>query len=89
MPCFMPRALLYVKNYREKSHHCLIIALQHLYIKPGKLQAYFVEALEKGKALREDADSYDDWSRIGAEEMLKLAVKFLDKTKELVRTEHE
>jgi len=83
------RALLYVKNYREKSHHCLIIALQHLYIKTGKLPAYFVEALEKGKALREDADYYDDWSRIGAEEMLKLAVKFLDKTKELVRTEHE
>ena len=83
------RALLYVKNYREKSHHCLIIALQHLYIKTGKLPAYFVEALGKGKALREDADYYDDWSRIGAEEMLKLAVKFLDKTKEIVRTEHE
>ena len=83
------RALIYVKNYREKSHHCLIIALQHLYIKTGDLPVYFVEALEKGKALREDADYYDDWSRIGAEEMLKLAVKFLDKTKGLIQKEDE
>ena len=64
------RALLYAKNYREKSHFGLIIAIRHLYVETGELSVYFIEALQKGKDLREDADYYDDWSKIGAEEML-------------------
>ncbi|MBU4257575.1 hypothetical protein KKC04_04155 [Patescibacteria group bacterium] len=50
----------------------------------GTLPAYFFEALQQGKTLREDADYYDDWSRTGSEEMLKLAEEFLSKVKELV-----
>jgi len=81
------RALLYAKNYREKSHFCLIIALNHLYVNPGILPAHFVEALQKGKALREDADYYDDWSETGAEEALKLAEELLAKTKKLTENQ--
>jgi len=29
------RALLYIKNYRERSHHCLIVAIRALYVKEG------------------------------------------------------
>ncbi len=83
------RTLLYAKNYREKSHHCLIIALRHLYVETGELPVYFVEALQKGKALREDADYYDDWSRTGSEEMLNLAEEFSSKVKNLVYTNNE
>ncbi len=83
------RALLYAKNYREKSHHCLVIALRHLYVETGKLPGYFVEALQKGKALREDADYYDDWSKTGAEEMLKLAENFLSKAQDILMQEHK
>ena len=79
------RALLYARNYREKSHHCLIIALKHLYVGTGKLSAYFVESLQKGKALREDSDYYDDWSKVGSEEALKLAEELLKRSKELVQ----
>lgn len=79
------RALLYAKNYREKSHFCLIIALRHLYVDTRELPVYFVEALQKGKALREDADYYDDWSKTGAEEMLKLAEELLTKAKEIIQ----
>ncbi len=79
------RALLYNKNYREKSHYCLIIALRHLYVDTGKLPGYFIESLQKGKALREDADYYDDWSQAGSEEALKLAEEFLNKAKELIK----
>lgn len=78
------RALLYNKNYREKSHYCLITALRHLYVETGQISFYFIEILQKGKALREDADYYDDWSKLGAGEMLKLAEEFLDKVKELI-----
>lgn len=83
------RALLYLKNYREKSHYCLGIALRHLYVESNKLSAHFVEALQKGKALREDADYYDDWSRLGAEEMLKFAEEFLNKSKEIISEEEK
>ena len=83
------RALLYQKNYREKSHYFLIVALKHLYVDTGKMPAYFVEALQKGKALREDADYYDDWSELGSGEMLKLAEEFLTKTKELTNETRE
>jgi len=79
------RALLYNKNYREKSHYCLIVALRHLYVDTGKLPGYFIESLQKGKALREDADYYDDWSQTGSEETLKLAEEFLNKAKELIQ----
>lgn len=79
------RALLYNKNYREKSHYCLSIALRHLYVDTGKLPGYFIESLQKGKALREDADYYDDWSQAGSEETLKLAEEFLNKAKETIK----
>jgi uncharacterized protein (UPF0332 family) len=79
------RALLYSKNYREKSHYCLIVGLRHFYVDTGKLPNYFIEALQKGKALREDADYYDDWSKTGSEEVLKLAEEFLNKARDLTR----
>lgn len=79
------RALLYNKNYREKSHYCLIVGLKHFYVDTGELPNYFIEALQKGKALREDADYYDDWSKIGSEEALKLAEEFLNKAKDIAK----
>ncbi|MFC2149170.1 HEPN domain-containing protein [Candidatus Auribacterota bacterium] len=78
------RALLYHKNYREKSHYCLIIAMKHIYVKEGILSVYFVEALQKGKDLREDADYYDDWSKITSDEMLKMAGDFLKRAEDII-----
>jgi uncharacterized protein (UPF0332 family) len=46
------RALLYNENYREKSHHCLIIALKAIYVETGRLSIHFVEGLQKGKNLK-------------------------------------
>lgn len=63
----------------------VIIALRHLYVDPGRLPGYFIESLKKGKALREDADYYDDWSKTGAEETLKLAEEFLNKAGEIIK----
>lgn len=72
------RALLYNKNYREKSHYCLIIALKVLYVKTGELPIRLVEGLQRGKNLREDADYYNEWSKAGSEEMIKIAYEFLE-----------
>jgi len=36
------RSLLYAKGYREKSHHCLIIAMRALYAEKKLLSIYLV-----------------------------------------------
>ncbi len=79
------RALLYYKNYRERSHYCLITALKFLYGQAGKLPVYLIEGLQKAKNLREDADYYGEWSKIAAEEMIALTAEFLNKAKEIIK----
>ena len=79
------RALLYAKNYRERSHHCLIVAIRALYVETRFLPASLIEALGKGKRLREDADYYDRWSKEGAEFALKAAKDFTEVAQELTK----
>jgi uncharacterized protein (UPF0332 family) len=71
------RALLYAKNYREKSHYCLIISLRALYVEQRLLPVTLIESLLQAKRLREQADYYDEWSQAGAESLLNAAEKFL------------
>lgn len=77
------RALLFAKNYREHSHYCLIVAMRALYVETRLLPGSLIEALGKGKRLREDADYYDRWSEEGAVFALKVAKDFLKKAREL------
>jgi len=81
----LARALLYNKNYREKSHHCLIIALNAIYVETNELSLLFLEGLKKGKNLRENADYYDEWSLAGANEMISLAEGFLGAVKKILK----
>jgi uncharacterized protein (UPF0332 family) len=61
------RTLLYARNYRERSHYCLIVAVRALYVDMNLMPAGLVEALHRGKTLRESADYYDQWSQTGAQ----------------------
>jgi len=78
------RALLYFKNYREHSHYCLIQAIKELYVKAGKLEAFFLEALSEAKNLREAADYYGEYSDVNAEKLLNKAEKFIERAKEIL-----
>jgi uncharacterized protein (UPF0332 family) len=78
------RALLYINNYREKSHYCLIIAIKALYVEKKLLPVHLIEGLQKAKTLRENADYYDEWSDIGAKTIMKLAEEFLEKAKQIL-----
>lgn len=71
------RALLYIKNYREKSHYCLIASLRALYVEQKLLSVRLVESLLQAKRLREQADYYDEWSQAGAKSLLNAAEEFL------------
>jgi len=78
------RALLYAKNYRERSHYCLIVAIRTLYVEENLLSMSLLEALQKGKTLRESADYYDQWSETAARQTLESAKTFIKKARELV-----
>jgi uncharacterized protein (UPF0332 family) len=78
------RALLYFKNYREHSHYCLIQAIRELYVKPGKLEVFFLETLSEAKNLREAADYYGDYSDLNAKKLLNKAEKFIERAKEIL-----
>lgn len=78
------RALIYAKGYREKSHYCLRIALEELYVVPGDLPAHIIDAFQVGKELRENADYESHFSEIGARKLVKAAQEFLQHAKRLV-----
>ena len=81
------RALLYAKNYREKSHYCLIAALKAFYVDKRLLPQSLIGSLENGKNLRERADYYDEWSKESAESLLNAAEKFLNTSRKLIAAE--
>jgi uncharacterized protein (UPF0332 family) len=78
------RTLLYIKNLREHSHFCLIAAIRSLYVETKKFPVHILEGLQEAKNLREEADYYNRWSKIGCEKLLKLAEEFLNKAKEFL-----
>lgn len=78
------RALLYSKNYREKSHFCLIEAIRTLFVETGKLSVSLVESLLEAKGLREAADYYGDFSELNGKKLVKKAEEFLKKAKDIV-----
>ena len=77
------RALLYARGYRKRSHRCLVIGLRELYVAPRLLELEFVEGLEAGKTLRENADYYSRFSEAGAQQAVELADAFLSRARSL------
>jgi uncharacterized protein (UPF0332 family) len=67
------RALLYSRNYREKSHYAISIALKALFVEENILDIRHVRNLLNAMNLREAADYEADFSREGAEAVISSA----------------
>ncbi len=78
------RALIYKQKYREKSHYCLIVALEHLYVNRGIIEKDFAEYILAGKEMRESADYHYNFSKDSSEIMIEVAGKFLSITKNIL-----
>ncbi|TSC91680.1 MAG: HEPN domain-containing protein [Candidatus Berkelbacteria bacterium Licking1014_85] len=78
------RALLYSKNYREKSHFCLIEAVRTLFVETGKIKVLLVESFLEAKNLREAADYYGDFSELNCKKLTKKAEEFLKAAREII-----
>ena len=78
------RALVYSKDYREKSHYCLAVALRAIFIDEGKMDAQSVRDLLNAMNLRESADYDAEFSQSGAKAVIESADKFIQKAIEIL-----
>lgn len=74
------RALIFKKGYREKSHRCLLIALQELLVNKGEMSVQYLDNLRIAMDLREDADYGFIYSPDSAKEILDNATEFYNFT---------
>lgn len=79
------RALLYFQGFRERTHYCLVIALETLYVQKKLLDASLVNSFKESLALRENADYLGTFSREGAVMSIRNAQQFIEATEDLLR----
>ena len=75
---------LYSKGYRERSHYCLYVAIDTLFVKAGLLEKHFSRILKDGMSLREDADYGGEFSKEGAALSVSNAEEFIKKSEALL-----
>jgi len=79
------RALIYSKEYREKSHYYLLVALNSLFVDTGLLSEELTREFHDAMILREDADYHSTFTKEGAETILKAAKEFLTAAKSILK----
>ena len=79
------RALLYSKGYRERSHHCLTVALEALFVETGKMSIRFIQIFKNSMSLRENADYLSSFSKESAILSISNAEEFLEMALTLLR----
>lgn len=78
------RALIFSKGYRERSHYCLLVALQELFVDSGILGADLVDSFRNSMRLRETADYRSDFSEESALLVIESAERMLDRAEVLL-----
>jgi len=72
------RALLYSRGYRERSHHCLSVALEALFVNTGQISDRYIRIFRNCMSLRENADYSCSFSDESAFLSISNAQEFLD-----------
>lgn len=83
------KALVLSKGYREKSHYCLEIALEELFIKTGLIDEKFYDMFDETMGARKDADYGLIYSPDTAEVALNNAVEFMGITRRILKINSE
>jgi uncharacterized protein (UPF0332 family) len=77
------RALLYEKGFREKSHHALLVAVRELYL--SEIERSLIQEFEHGMYLRQEADYGLKFSGRGAQDVIDIAEKMLERAKSILK----
>jgi len=78
------KALVLAEGYREKSHYCLIVAVNELYVKKGRMDKEMLDNFELCMRLRHDADYGSLYDKDSARAAINYAKVFLSITKKLL-----
>lgn len=79
------RALLFRAGFRERSHICVELALEALFVENGKFPPRLLRAFSRARELREEADYELEFSKESAEAVVKHAREFVEATAGLYR----
>lgn len=79
------RALLYFRGYRERSHHCVVVGIEHLFGREKLLDMKWVRALKNAMSLREDADYANEYSQEGAQASIDNAERFIKEAEKILK----
>ena len=71
------RALIYSRGYRERSHYCLRVAINELFVKERLMSFEYIGYFDNAIGLREAADYESTYSKMGAKKAIEGAEKFL------------
>ncbi len=80
------KAMVYSKGYKEKSHHCLLVALRHLYCYSGEADPGLAEVFGNSLNMREEADYEMSLSEQAGEIIIKDAERFLKTAKAILNS---
>lgn len=80
------RALLYSREYRERGHYCLYLAIKEFFVKEKKLDPQLAEDLKNCMDLREEADYRRKFSQKGASAVIEGAKRFLKAVKDILKS---
>lgn len=78
------RALLYSRGFRERSHFCVVVGVEHLFGEVELIDLKWIRALRNAMSLREDADYSDAYSADGADVSVGSAKCFLQEAERLL-----
>jgi uncharacterized protein (UPF0332 family) len=81
------KALVMSKGYREKSHYCLEIALNELFIKTGRIDEKFLDMFDETMGARKDADYGLIYSPDTAQEALDNSGEFIALAKKMLKSD--
>jgi uncharacterized protein (UPF0332 family) len=80
------RALLYSQGFRERSHYCLRLAIERLFVEEKLLEPELLEYFDEALGLREAADYQSIFSKEGAKRALGGAREFLKAVREVLES---
>lgn len=81
------RGLVYSRDYREKSHYCLAVALRALFVDENLLEAQTVRDFLNAMNLREPADYEAKFSESGAKAVITSAERLIRRAEHILNME--
>lgn len=79
------RAFIYSKEYREKSHYYLLVALKALFADNNLISSKLLKEFHEAMVLRESADYHGEFSKEGASSIIEAAKEFIKQAQRLLR----